>query len=163
MNRNYIITCASLLAAAAMTHSCNTAGCTDNQNSIPLAGFYLASTGEAVAVDSLEVWGVGAPGDSALYSPGDPLSQIYLPLRSTAASTSFCFHYTMKLLSDPAFNDTITLTYTSTPYFASEECGAMYRYTITGLTHTSHLISSVEVTDSIITNTDRQRLKIYFR
>ena len=39
----------------------------------------------------------------------------------------------------------------------------MYRYTITRLSYTQHLIDSVAVTDSLVTNTDIKRLKIYFR
>lgn len=151
------------MALGTLLHGCNTAGCTDNQNSLPLAGFYLADTGEPIAVDSLAVWGVGAPGDSMICNPSMQLQQIYLPLRSSSTETSYCFHYANKALEDPAFNDTVTFRYTSRPYFASEECGAMYRYTITEVAHTSHIIQAVEILDSLITNTDRERIKIWFR
>ena len=48
------------------------------------------------------------------------------------------------------------------PYFASEDCGAMYRYNITGVSHTSWLLDSVAVIDSAITNTDFQRIQLYY-
>ncbi len=151
-----------IMLAGAMLCGCNTSGCTDNQSSLPLAGFY-SSSGSAISVNMLDVSGVGAPGDSLLYVSGTSLSNVYLPLRSDAEVTSFCFHYTQEGLDDPAFNDTITMRYTSRPYFASEECGAMLNYHINELTHTSHLIQSVELVDPEITNVDIERIKIYFR
>ena len=146
----------------AIASGCNTSGCTDNQSSIPLAGFYSAS-GNAITVNALDVSGVGAPNDSLLYASGSSLSNIYLPLRSNAEVTSFCFHYTQPGLDDPSLNDTITFRYSSRPYFASEECGAMLTYHIDAMTYTSHLIQTVELVDPEITNVDLERIKIYFR
>ena len=142
---------------------CNTAGCTENQSSIPLAGFYNSATGRSISLDSIAVGGVGAPDDSLLYSPGTRLTEIYLPLRSLDQSTSFFIHYAEKGLDYPELNDTITLDYTSTPYFASEECGAMYRYHITRMDYTTHMIDSVVIADSLITNVAVRQFKIYFR
>lgn len=153
----------SALSAAAVLTGCNTTGCTDNQNSLPLAGFYSIGSGDAISIDSIAVWGVGAPGDSLLLSPSATASQLYLPLRSTASETSFCFAYRMAALDFEELQDTITLRYTSRPWFISEDCGAGYRYTITRLTHTTHLIDSVGLSDSTVTNIDREIMQIYFR
>ena len=50
---------ASLLTALSITlSSCNTSGCTDNQSSIPLAGFYSYNTLREISVDSISVGGV---------------------------------------------------------------------------------------------------------
>lgn len=151
------------VAVLATASSCNSSGCTDNQNSLPYAGFYSWPDGKAISIKSLEVTGIGAPDDTPLYSSGENLSNIYLPLRSEMSTTSYCFHYTQPGLDDDAYNDTLTFNYSSHPYFASEECGAMLTYKIKSLTYTRHLIESVEITDSLITNTDLERLKIYFR
>lgn len=150
------------LAAATAVAACNTAGCTDNQNSLPLAGFY-GSDGKSVSIDSLAVWGVGAPGDSLLLSPDTQASQLYLPLRSSAKSTAFCFAYRLEGLDYPELQDTLTLHYSTTPWFISEDCGAGYRYTIRRLEVTRHLIDSVAILDSLVTNIDHEILKIYFR
>lgn len=143
--------------------ACNTSGCTDNQSSLPYAGFYSSADGQPISVDSLDIYGVGVPGDSLLYAAGTVLSNVYLPFRSTSDVTSYCFHYAQRGIDDIAYNDTITFTYTSSPYFASEECGAMLQYTIKDMKYTRHLIDSIEITDSIVTNTDIERIKIYFR
>lgn len=152
-----------LVVLASLAGGCSTDGCLNNQNSLPLAGFYSSSTGLAISVDSVDIGGVDAPHDSLLHATGVPASEIYLPFRSATNVTSFYFHYTQHNLSSPEFNDTITFRYDSEPFFASEECGAMYRFRIKNVVYTRHLIDSVGVTDSLITNVDLQRIKIFLR
>lgn len=141
---------------------CNSSGCINNQNSIPLAGFYSFTSLTGISVPNLTVGGVGAPGDSLILN-NSSASSVYLPFRSQQPETSFFFHYNQEGINDDAFNDTLTFTYSSIPYFASEECGAMFRYIITSYTYTKHLIDSVGLVDSVITNVDRERIRIYFR
>lgn len=158
-----VITVITLLSAA--LGGCNTSGCLDNQNSLPLAGFYASETGSPVSLDSLDIGGVGAVADSLLVKAGQSVSSVYLPLRSQKDFTEFFIHYAYpeQGLDDETLNDTIGFTYTSQPYFASEECGAMYRYKVSRLDYTTHLIDSVILVDSLITNVDTERLRIYFK
>ena len=143
--------------------ACNTSGCVNNQSAIPLAGFYDSSTGESASLAILDIHGVGAPNDSLALSAGSSSNKVYLPMRSGYQSVSWCLHYTQEDLENPRYNDTITFDYESIPYFASEECGAMYYYNITRMKHTSHLVDSVVISDSLITNVDIERIRIYFR
>lgn len=163
MTRCAIVIVAAVIAALTSLTSCSNNGCSDNRSSIPLAGFYSANTGGSISLDSLAVWGVGSPGDSLLLSPGTSATKVYMPLRYDRSEVTFDIAYRWKHLE--GFDDTVTLTYTAWPYFASEECGAMYRYRITGVSHTSLLIDSVAVTapDSIITNLDVESIKLFFR
>lgn len=142
---------------------CNTSGCLDNQSSIPLAGFYSSADGKQISVRDISIWGIGAPNDSVLVEGGKVMQSVYLPMRSTQDSTAWCFHYTQDGINTSEFNDTIVFYYTSEPYFASEECGAMYRYRIRRCTTTTHLIDSVAVVDSLITNVDKEQIRIYMR
>lgn len=153
----------STLLLSAIASSCNNSGCTENQNSLPLAGFYSMSTQEKIALDSISIGGVNAPDDSLLVNNGKGVSSVYLPFRSSRQSSSFFIHYEQKDLSSPALNDTITFDYTSFPVFVSEECGAMYHYTITNTAYTRHILDSVSVTDPVITNIDMERIKLFFR
>jgi len=116
-------------------------------------------------LDSIDLGGVGAPGDSLLVRSGESVTSLYLPFRSDAGSTSFFIHYDYKEqgLDNPEFDDVITFHYTSEPYFASEECGAYYIYHIRKLEYTTHLIDSVVIADSVITNVDLERILIYIR
>jgi len=142
---------------------CDTDGCLENQSSIPLAGFYSASSKTNISLDSLEIGGIGAPNDSLIVSSGTNVSQAYLPFRSSESATAFYLHYEYKTLNNTALNDTLWFEYTSNPYFVSEECGAMYQYDITSVKYTTHLIDSIAITDSTITNLDIERIRIYFR
>lgn len=157
---------AAIIASASLAAGCNSTGCTDNQNSVPLAGFYSYATFESVGLDSVEIGGVGAPADSLLLRPnefGTGFYQTYLPFRAGKERTQFFIRYMQKSLNRPELFDTLTFSYVSTPYFASEECGAMYTYRITSISHTCHLIDSVGISDSLITNVERESIEIYFR
>lgn len=150
----------ALVAVCCIT-CCNTSGCLDNGSAIPLAGFY-GSDGKSISLDSINIHGVGAPGDSAVIAVGKSASQIYLPMRSTANRTTWVIAYKQKELDYPELNDTLVIDYQSIPYFASEECGAMYKYRVTDFGYTTHLVDSIKV-DSVITNADIETIKIYFR
>ncbi len=152
-----------LLAAAMSMASCNSSGCTENRSAVPLAAFYDSSTAKEITLDSLSISGVNAPCDSILSPAGSPVAQVYLPMRPTGESVRWCVAYKWKALDDPRLYDTVSIGYDSEPYFASEECGAYFRYRIRSLQTTTHLIDSVTVVDSLITNIDRIYLKIYFR
>lgn len=158
-----------LLALTAMMpwvlSGCNTTGCSDNHSALPLMGFYASPSGEELTLDSLDIGGVGAPDDSLLIRSGNSVRQVYLPFRFEQDKTSFFIHYDYpeQGLDDPAMNDTITFRYTSEPFFASEECGAMYRYTVRQVEYTTHLIDSVAVTDSVVTNIERERFQVFIR
>lgn len=155
----------STAAMICATSGCNTQGCTDNRSALPLAGFYSSATKARIVLDSLDIGGVGAPGDSLLIHSGQSVQSLYLPFRYDSEETSFFIHYDYKEqgFDNPAFDDIITIGYTSEPYFASEECGAYYIYTIRSLNYTTHLIDSVAIVDSVINNIDMERIQVFFR
>lgn len=154
---------AAVVMAAAMLAGCSNNGCTENRNAVPLAQFASAATGETISLDSLCISGVDQPGDSVLQPAGPAVSRVYLPMRPTHGSVKWCVAYKWKALDYPELNDTIALDYESMAYFASEECGAYYRYRITGMTTTRHIIESVEIEDSLVTNVDKVYMTIRFR
>lgn len=152
-----------ILPAVIGLAACSTSGCLDNQSAIPLAEFYSSATGEGVSLSSIEIRGVGAPDDSLLLSTPPAATQVYLPMRSTRTETAWAISYKQEGINSPEFNDTVTFRYESQPYFASSECGAMYNYRLREVRSTTHLLDSVTVIDSLITNVDRACLRFYFR
>lgn len=162
LKRSFKLAATTAIAAAAAT-SCNTTGCFENRSSLPLARFMDSATNSEATVDSIAIGGVGAPGDSLLNTPGAKSSTVYLPLRSKFDSTSFFFNYLRKNLAAKGVSDTITIDYTTSTRFISEECGALYVYRITALRHTDNEIDSVAVLDSLVTNTDIPRIEIFFK
>lgn len=153
----------SILLILLSLSSCNTSGCTDNRSAIPLAEFYSSSSDQVITLDSLQIHGVGVPGDSVLVTPGDEITQVYLPMRASVNTTSWCIGYKWKKLDLPELNDTISLDYKSEPWFASDDCGVMYRYDINRCSYTQHVIDSVAIVTPLINNIDQVAIKIYFR
>lgn len=158
---------AALIGAAMLlaTGACSNDGCSDNRSSIPLAGFYSAATGQAIRLDSIAIGGYGAPGDSLIMSEGTSATKVYLPLRSTATEVTYYIDYLQHDLQQMAIHDDVTLRYESIAWFESEQCGAMWRYRITSVSHTRAVLDSVAITspDSLITNIDRESIRLYFR
>lgn len=152
-----------VILMSVLLSGCNTAGCTDLRSSVPRADFYASGSGGKITVDSLEITGVGVPGDSVLYGPSDRISQISLPMPPEATSVQWRIAYMQSNLVALGLADTISLDFERSPWFAGEECGAMYKYRITRLRYTTNIIDSVALTDSTVINIDTQNLAIYFR
>lgn len=144
------------LSLGVVTSSCNNDNCIGNSTGIPLAGFYRENN--AVAINSLTVYGIGAPNDSVIIDKASA-KNVYLPLRLSTSSCKYVFNYN----TEGVGNDTITLGYDAIPYFESHECGAMYNFKITSMEHTSNAIDSVIISDPLITNADVVSIKIYLR
>lgn len=149
--------------ATGLLQGCGTSECLGNQSSIPLAGLYSASTEKEITIDSITVYGYNAPNDSMLLKNAQGIKQVYLPLRLNTAETQYIFHYDQKAISGIENNDTITLKYTSKPYFDSFECGAMYQFEVTELTYTQHIMDSVGLISKVITNADVETIKIFLK
>ena len=143
-------------AAAIALAACSNEGCQNNRNSIPMAGFYALEGEQQLSVKGLAIYGLGSPGDSLLLDSTRSSHQVYLPLRGEVPSTSFVF-------SAGQISDTVTLTYNSWPYFDGEDCGAMWRYELTRIDYQRTLIDSIFITDSLITNIERERLMIFLK
>lgn len=145
-----------------IVYACSSDGCLENRSSIPLAGFY-DSQGSSITLDSVRITGIAEDSVPPLSEEGTRVSQVYLPMRATMDNTSWQFAYMWKYLSEYNLADTISFDYDANPYFASDECGVIYRYKITQLRYTTNLIDSIKILDSLITNIDKQQIKIYFR
>ena len=161
MSINKILVTLSAVATC-MLHACNSTGCTDNKISLPLAGFYSYQTLQPVTIQNISVGAVNAPNDSLLIEAGNA-SKLYLPFNIGENTTTFFIRYLDEGLNNPRYFDTVTFNYNRIPYFASEECGAMYQYEVVSYTHTSHHIDSVSVPRPVINNIDRESIQLFFR
>lgn len=158
--RKYIL---PLLLLLLVFNACSTSGCLDNQSSLPLAGFYSATTKGKISIDSISVYGVGVPGDSMMVKCGTAVSQVYMPLDMENEETKYVIHYDQKSLSDERYNDTITIRYEPVPYFVSDVCGAMYFYDVKDYTWTKHIVDSVSIISDRLTNANIENVRIYIR
>lgn len=139
--------------------ACSNSECSENRNSLPLAGFMSSSqTPQSIVLDKLSISGLGAPADSVLTVSNS--SQAYLPFNIEAHTTAFEIAYDEM---PDALADTITFTYDIEPRFESADCGVIYRYKIQDISHTTHLIDSVTCPAGVIDNKPGQNIFIYFR
>lgn len=154
------LTALAIVAIAA----CNNSECYDNKNSLPLAGFYSSdSVPRAISIDSISIYGVGAPGDSILQDSVRSLSQTYLPFRIDMETTTYVIRYLSGLLGRNHIADTITFNYELKPWFVSSACGVIYDYKIKEIITTHYVIDSVTCPGGEITNANKENLRIYFR
>lgn len=148
----------------AVLPGCSTNECYDNQNSLPLAGFYSSSERpQAISLDSISILGIGAPGDSVLQDSVRSLSQVYLPFRIDQGSTTYEIRYLAGIAGMLRIADTITFNYDIVPWFVSTACGTIYDYKMTSIETTHNFIDSVICPGGEITNANLENLKIYFR
>lgn len=145
-----------------MAASCSD-DCTENKNALPLAGFYSSTAPSTkIRVDSLQVEGYGAPGDSILSRGDVTKDEVYLPFRIDSDTTVYLFRYMYADLIAENVVDTVRFIYTRTPRFVSAECGVSYQFDIRKITSTGLLIDSVVCPNGYIDNTNSENLRIYF-
>lgn len=152
------VTAATFLAGAAV--SCSDT-CNENKNALPLAGFYApGNSTEKIMVDSLEIYGVGAPGDSVLSPATQSKSEVYLPFRIDSDTTRYAF---VRVAGDGTRTaDTVTFVYERVPRFVNVECGVSYIFDIRDIRCGGVLIDSVTCPGGFIDNTNAENLHIYF-
>lgn len=155
-------------ALVAITAGCSSNECYDNHSALPLANFYSSLNQRPVNIQSLEIYGIGAPNDSILYTT-QSLGAAYLPFRLWQDSTQYVFVYKALVNQGAADepiedipSDTVTFRYHPQEWFVSPACGAMYFYDMKGVSHTSLLIDSVSF-DEVITNKNATNIKIFFK
>ncbi len=144
--------------------SCSSDECMQNKNALPLAGFYNSySPDTKINVDSIEVSGLGAPGDSILFAGKSAINELYLPFRLDHDTTAYVFRYLHKELAAMNLTDTIRFIYTREPRFVSSACGVSYVFDIDSIETTHAIIDSVSCPFGQITNMATENLHIYFR
>lgn len=154
----------AVVVALVVAASCTNDECYENKNSLPLAGFYSSDSVPAkISIDSVSVFGIGAPGDSVLHDSVRNLQETYLPFRIDHGSTSYVIRYLQGALGRFHIADTITFKYDIVPYFVSAACGAVYEYKMTDIQTTHYVIDSVTCPSGMIDNVNAENLRIYFR
>lgn len=147
---------------------CSGNECYENHSALPLATFYGFPSMQSVNLNRVEIYGIGAPGDSVLYSP-QTLGQAYLPFRLWQDTTQYVFAYLGEIPDSIAAvhpelvpRDTVTFIYRPKEWFVSPACGAMYFYDMDTVCHTRFLIDSISY-NKVITNENVTNIQMFFR
>lgn len=152
------------IAGLMLVAACSTEECLQNSNALPLAGFYDSSQPDRkVSIDSLEVYGIDAPGDSVLFAGKTAINELYLPFRLNSDTTGYVFRYLHKDFAATNLTDTITFIYTRRPRFVSSACGVSYVFDIDSIYCSKNLLDSVTCPSGEVTNMAIENLNIYFR
>lgn len=153
--------------AAGLLTACSGSECYENHSALPLASFYDAASMRPVSINRVEIYGIGAPGDSVLYPP-QTLGEAYLPFRLWQDTTQYVFAYVGMIPDSVAQaypelipRDTVTFVYRPKEWFVSPACGAMYFYDMDTVTHSSLLIDSIAYNE-VITNENVTNIKMFF-
>jgi hypothetical protein len=112
----------------------------------------LNSTTDATTTAVVSVRGVGL--DSLFYKDTS-LSEIILPL-STNDTTSFLISFDSQI-------DTIRFIHKSLLQYASMETGFYNEYKLLGVDFSHNRIDSIQITDSLVTKTWHENIKLYIR
>lgn len=83
-------------------------------------------------------------------------TSVELPMSYTEEEDVYYFNYSKR------FADTLWIKHLNYPYFTSMECGTVMHYRITEVRSTNHLIDSVRVVATEVTNTLKKNVKIYY-
>lgn len=136
--------------------------CDDNRNTLPLAGFYAMVEGkmQSVSVDSLQIVGLGAPGDSILSDMHSMASTVHLPFRIDQDETAYDF--IARKDKNTSIHDKVIFRYSRVPQFVSQECGVSYRFNINQISWEGAFIDSVTCPKGYIDNHPLENIHIYF-
>ncbi len=153
-----------LLLTASAIISCSRDECLTNRTTLPECGFYAyGMEDQAISIDSVAIYGAGAPDGSLVLDSTARASSVTLPLRIDTDTTTFILEYASKAFREIGATDRVTFIYSRTPYFVSSACGVSYRFMIEKVEHTHFLLDSVGVPEPLITNVPLENIRLYFR
>lgn len=112
--------------------------------------------GQGIAVKLQDTLTVSSTADVVIINRKLGADGMDLPLSYTASVDTFFLHYSTRLA------DTLWVEHQNLPYFSSMDCGTVMHYKLLGIKSTNHLIDSVRVIDSEVTNILKKNVKIYF-
>lgn len=144
--------------------SCSTDECEENSSALPLAGFYSSSDDpKPVTLQSITVFGIGAPGDSAIMRNGSA-SEVFLPFDLNSPKSDFVIRYDglAPASGGVAPADTLRFEYGKTPWFSNIACGVSYIFDVEKISSTQHFIDSVTCPTGKIDYHKGQNIRIYF-
>ena len=130
-------------AIGSMTSCSEEADCSMAERAMTNCKLYTIDEDGFVANDTLDSLTVTAFGtDSVIINNQKEVRDLTLPLRYTTDSTILVFRYSRYT------TDTIVIYHTNTPYFLSMDCGYQMQQRLTNITHTTHRLDSIHITNN---------------
>ena len=145
-----------LVVIIPLLFSCKDNTCDQNTSSLLQIGFYAYPRAAATpdTIDTLTIYGIGKAGYFLFYDSS--VASLYLPLSMNMDSSSFVINSKGKKL------DTLTINYTRHLQLISKECGFSTIFEITNASVTRHFFDSLKVTNSTVTTSYGENIRIFF-
>lgn len=137
-----------------LTISCTPEACFEETNAYLKGSFYLYSTGNLVAPDSITVFGIGKE-SSKIYNKSSLVKQSLLPLNASTGNCGF-------IMKINGVTDTLSAWYTSYPHLLSQQCGYTYYHTLDSVSYTKNIIDTVRVILKSVTTVNGENIRIYY-
>lgn len=152
-----------LMAAWVLFSGCSNNECLDNKTTIPKIAFFAAGSGQTLYLDSVIIYGIGAPGERQLTDTSDYFEAATLPLRLDCDTTRYVFRYLQSYLREYDMTDTLTFICERQPWFVSSACGVSMRFHVKAYSCSCHVMDSIACMTPVIDNQDMVNFRLFFR
>jgi hypothetical protein len=147
------IAIAIIIAAVMEMMSCTPESCLEETVAKVKIPFYLYSTQQIKAPDSLTIYGLNT-GSDKIYNSSKSIRRAELPLDPLAESCCFVIRIN-------GVTDTLLITYDSYPHLISKECGYTYYHTIDSLTFLNNIFMIIKK-NMFVTTANGENFRIYY-
>lgn len=133
--------------------SCTPAACFEETNAYLKASFYINSTKEKLAPDSVTLSGLGQPGK--IYEKAAGLQPALFPLNSSSDRSTFVIRIN-------GISDTIEFNHSGFPHLISKECGYSVYHTLDNHAFSQNNIDTILIINRNITTVNEENIRIFY-
>jgi hypothetical protein len=138
---------------SALLGSCTPGACFEETNAFLKASFYLDSSNELVAPDSISLAGLGQTG--IIYNKASGVQPALFPLNASTGSSTF-------VIKINGVTDTIEFSYSSFPHLISKECGYSVFHTLETPSFSQNNIDTILIMNRNITTVNEENIRIFY-
>jgi hypothetical protein len=133
--------------------SCTPAACFEETNAYLKASFYINSTKQKLAPDSVTLSGLGQT--DKIYDKVTGLQPALFPLNASTASSTFVIRIN-------GINDTIEFQHSHFPHLISKECGYSVYHTLEMHKFSQNNIDTILIINRNITTLNEENIRIFY-
>jgi len=138
---------------SAIIVSCTPGACFEETNAFLKASFYLDSSKEQVAPDSISLSGLGQT--DKIYNKAAGVQPALFPLNASTGSSTF-------IIRINGVYDTIEFSYSNFPHLISKECGYSVFHTLETPVFSQNNIDTILIMNRNITTINEENIRIFY-
>jgi hypothetical protein len=133
--------------------SCTPAACFEETNAFLKASFYINSTKQKLAPDSVTLSGLAQT--DKIYEKATGLQPALFPLNASSPTSTF-------IIRINGISDTIEFHYSSFPHLISKECGYSVYHTLDTHAFSQNNIDTILIINRNITTVNEENIRIFY-